>query len=84
MKTLSDYEQKVLNHLENNIGLTTFEAVTELYIMNVQDVIMRLRNEGYNIKKEWQISKNKTRYALYYLANDRFDNLIEVSNEVKP
>ena len=45
---------------------------------------MRLRNEGYNIKKEWQISKNKTRYALYYLANDRFDNLIEVSNEVKP
>ena len=67
MKTLSDYEKKVLNHLKENDSLTTFQAVTELHIMNVQDVIMRLRNKGYDIVKYWKSSINQKRFATYKL-----------------
>ena len=64
---LSENESKVLKHLQN-AALTTRLSVTELHIMNVQDVIMRLRNFGYNILKEWKTSVNQKRYAEYKLV----------------
>jgi hypothetical protein len=64
---LSENENKVLNYLYSHSGLTTRRAVSELNIMNVQDVIMRLRKFGYNIQKEWVITSNKKRYAIYSL-----------------
>ena len=71
MKKLSEYEQKVLKHLTTNPGLTTFFAVTELRIMNVQDIIMRLRNYGFDIKKEWRTTVKKKRFAFYFLVKNK-------------
>jgi hypothetical protein len=62
---LSENENKVLEHLKEH-PLTTLQAATSLNILNVYDVIFRLRNYGYNIVKEW-IHINKKRYAKYYL-----------------
>lgn len=69
MKTkLSDNEEKVLQYLSDNRTLTTFKAVLILKIMNVADVIMRLRRYGYNIPDvEWKTSKNNKRYGVYRL-----------------
>lgn len=64
---LSENEKKVLNYLYSHSGLTTRKAVTELNIMNVQDVIMRLRRFGYPITKEWIKTKNGKNYAIYSL-----------------
>lgn len=59
MKTyLSINENKVLNYLYSHVGLTIRTAVTRLNIMNVQDVILRLRRFGYKIEKEWKTTPN--------------------------
>ena len=65
--SLSINENKVLDYLYSHSGLTTRQAVTVLNIMNVQDVIMRLRRFGYPIDKEWKTTQNKKRYAIYKL-----------------
>jgi predicted transcriptional regulator len=62
---LSENENKVLEHLKKNT-LTTLQAVTDLHIMNVQDVLMRLKDYGYPIDKEWK-TKGKKRYAVYFM-----------------
>jgi predicted transcriptional regulator len=64
---LSINENKVLDYLYSHSGLTTRKAVTELNIMNVQDVILRLRRLGYKIEKEWIKTQNNKRYAIYSL-----------------
>lgn len=64
---LSINENKVLNYLYSHSGLTTRQSVTELNIMNVADVIMRLRRFGYNINKKWIKTQNNKRYAIYSL-----------------
>jgi len=65
---LSENESKVLEYLINNPGLTTMIAVTVLKILNVQDVIMRLRDYGYDIPNiEWRSSPSKKRYGVYKL-----------------
>jgi N-acetyl-anhydromuramyl-L-alanine amidase AmpD len=77
---LSENESKVLEHLKE-YSLTTLQAVTNLHILNVQDVIMRLKKYGYKIEKEWKTSKgrwydifrtkaaaNRKRYAEYKLV----------------
>lgn len=64
---LSINENKVLNYLYSHSGLTTRKSVTELNIMNVQDVILRLRRFGYKIEKEWIKTQNNKRYAIYSL-----------------
>lgn len=68
MKThLSENENKVLEHLKKH-SLTTLQAVTQLHIMNVQDVLMRLRRYGNTILKEWKTTPGKKRFATYYLV----------------
>lgn len=68
MKTyLSENENKVLEHLKKH-SLTTLQAVTQLHIMNLQDVVLRLRRYGNTILKEWKSSPGKKRYAVYYLV----------------
>lgn len=67
MKNLSDNEQRVIDHLKKHT-LTTMQAVTELKIMNVQDCIRNCKRKGYNIDKVWKTSKNKKRFAVYYLV----------------
>jgi len=68
MKTnLSDNENLVLEFINKNGSLTTMQSVVLLGILNVQDVIMRLRRYGYNITKDWKSSKSQKRYAVYTL-----------------
>jgi len=64
---LSINENKVLNYLYSHSGLTTRQSVTELNIMNVQDVILRLRRFDYPIIKDWIKTQNNKRYAIYKL-----------------
>jgi hypothetical protein len=73
MKTLSENENKVLNYLYSHSGLTTRKAVNELNIMNVQDVIFRLRRLGYYIQKEWIKTSNNKRYATYSLETISYE-----------
>jgi hypothetical protein len=64
---LSENENKVLEHLKKHKELTTRQAVIELDINSVADVIMRLRDYGYDIPDiEWRknLETNK-RYGVY-------------------
>lgn len=64
---LSENEMKVLVFLQNNAEMTVRQAVIALDINNVYDVIMRLRNYGYNIPRAWKTSKSQKRYGAYTL-----------------
>lgn len=61
---------KVLEYLQNNNSITTFEAFTELGCTRLAEYIRQLRLE-YNIRGEWITTTNrhgkKVRYKKYWL-----------------
>lgn len=64
-------KEQVLDYLEKNETITTFECFEKLHILDLQRPIMLLRNEGYNIVDRW-INKmdrlgRKTKYKEYRL-----------------
>lgn len=67
-------EDRVLQYLRDHGGITTMEAVRELCIMNPQQRILKLREMGYNIVTEWEVSPAGARYGIYRLKEDRNDN----------
>lgn len=69
-------EDKVLEYLRSHGSLTTMEAVRVLYIMNPQQRIKKLREMGYNIVTEWEVSPAGARYGVYRLQEDGNDNKI--------
>lgn len=66
-------EDKVLQYLRSHGSLTTMEAVRVLYIMNPQQRILKLREMGYNIVTEWEVSPAGARYGIYRLQEDNND-----------
>lgn len=69
-------EDRVLQYLRSHGSLTTMEAVRELSIMNPQQRIKKLRDAGYNIVTDWEISPAGARYGVYRLQEDNNDNKI--------
>lgn len=67
-------EDRVLQYLRDHSGLTTMDAVRELYIMNPQQRIKKLREMGYNIVTEYEVSPAGARYGIYRLKEDGNDN----------
>lgn len=66
-------EDRVLQYLRDHGGITTMEAVRELSIMNPQQRILKLREMGYNIVTEWEVSPAGARYGIYRLQEDDDD-----------
>ena len=64
---LSENEQKVLDYLNNHDHLTIRQAFIILDINNPYDILMRLRNFGYNIPMAWKTTENNKRYGIYKL-----------------
>ena len=63
-------EDRVLQYLRDHGGITTMEVVRELCIMNPQQRILKLREMGYNIVTEWEVSPNGARYGIYRLQEE--------------
>lgn len=51
MKMKKTTRQLVIEHIANNGAITRAEALFHYKIQNLMDVIMRLRNEGWMIKR---------------------------------
>ena len=66
-------EDRVLQYLRDHDGITTMEAVRELSIMNPQQRILKLREMGYNIVTDWEVSPAGARYGIYRLQEDDDD-----------
>ena len=49
---------QVLDYLEKNKTITTFECFEELQIVDLQKAIQLLRQEGYNISDKWLVNQN--------------------------
>lgn len=69
-------EDKVLEYLRSHGSLTTKEAVSVLYIMNPQQRILNLRERGYDIITDYEVSPAGARYGVYRLQEDNNDNEI--------
>ena len=69
-KKRATQEDRVLQYLREHDGMTTMNAVNVLKIMNPQQRILNLRERGYNIVTEWEISPNGARYGIYRLQED--------------
>lgn len=63
-------EDRVLQYLREHDGMTTMKAVNVLKIMNPQQRILNLRERGYNIVTEWEVSPSGARYGIYRLKED--------------
>lgn len=63
-------EDKVLHYLREHGSMTTLEAVRVMFIMNPQQRIKKLRDMGYNIVTDYEVSPNGARYGIYRLKED--------------
>lgn len=63
-------EDKVLAYLREHGTMTTLEAVTNLYVMNPQMRIKKLRQRGYRIDTEYTRSADGKRYGIYVLQEE--------------
>lgn len=49
---------QVLEYLEKNKTITTFECFEKLQIVDLQKAIQLLRQEGYNISDKWLVNQD--------------------------
>ena len=63
-------EECALAYMKRHGSLTTLTAVTELYIMNPQQVISKLRRSGYNIDTVYEKTPKGKRYGRYILKEE--------------
>lgn len=64
-------EQRILTHLASFGSITPKEAMDEYGIMRLGARIYDLRQDGYDIRKTTEVSRNRygqeTRYARYFM-----------------
>lgn len=63
-------EQKVLNFMRRNDGITVWEAVYYLSILSLPRRIKDLREQGYNINIEYKKTPDGNRFGLYTLEEE--------------
>lgn len=69
-------KEKVLNYIQKNGTITSFECMLKLRIMDLQGVIRDLKIAGYNIKSQW-VKKNNKVYKVYALTNKELAKVVE-------
>lgn len=66
-------KEEVLQYLKENGSITTAECFSELFVLDLQSSIRRLKQDGHNILSKWIYTKNKygrpVRYKKYKLAS---------------
>ena len=51
--------EMLLDYLNKNGSITTYESYTELFITRLSARIYELKKKGYNFEEEWVIKKNR-------------------------
>ena len=51
--------EMLLDYLNKNGSITTYESFTELFITRLSARIYELKKKGYNFEEEWVIKKNR-------------------------
>ena len=59
MKKEITQDDRILKHLKENDGITTWLAIKEYGVTRLSAVIFRLRKRGFNIKNEWVYARNR-------------------------
>ncbi len=66
---------RILEHLEKNKTITSWEAIKEYGITRLSEYIRQLRREGYMIVSNWTENINrygdKVRYVVYELKEEK-------------
>lgn len=66
-------KERVLEYIKQNGSITSLEAIYELGVTRLSDVIFRLDKEGYEFERETEKGKNrfgeKTHFTRYRLKN---------------
>lgn len=52
-------DDRILRHLQENDGITSWEAIREYGVTRLSAVIFRLRKSGNDITNEWVYSRNR-------------------------
>jgi len=60
-------EQRVLNYLKDNKGITRYIAMEQLYILNLPEVIRKLRSRGHDIVSNTRTNKSGEHWTEYTL-----------------
>jgi len=78
----NEYETKigkVLDHLQTNLTITSWEAITKYRATRLSDIIFRLKQRGWSITTE-MVQKEKERYAVYHFGGR---NVLSDGSQVK-
>lgn len=67
MKKEITQDDRILRHLLENNGITSWEAIKEYGITRLSAVIFRLRKEGHHIKNEMVYSKNRYNEPVHFV-----------------
>lgn len=62
-------KDRILNHLQQNNGITAIEALNEIGCFRLSARIKDLRDEGYDIETE-MVSRNGKKFAKYKLIEE--------------
>lgn len=62
----TEQKQRVLDYIRETGSITQLEAIKELGVMRLADVVFRMKKDGYAIKTE--LVPVKTRYGTTHIA----------------
>lgn len=61
-------KERVLNYLEQNGKITSYECFINLRIVDLQRAIYLLKKDGYNIEDKWIKNGKREKYKEYRLV----------------
>ena len=67
MKKEITQDDRVLRHLEENDGITSWEAIKEYGITRLSAVIFRLRKSGHSINNQIVYAKNRYNEPVHFV-----------------
>lgn len=82
MKKQITQDDRVLRHLEENDGITSWEAIKEYGITRLSAVIFRLRKEGHHIENEIVFARNRYDEPVHFVRYRLVAKILE--NEEEP
>ena len=71
MASKTTQRDKILSYLKQNKTMTVRDAILDLDINSPAKRVQELRDMGYNIKTDWIVNDNGTRYGAYKLEEVR-------------
>ena len=71
MASKTTQRDKILSYLKQNGTMTVRDAIFNLDINSPAKRVQELRDMGYNIRTDWIVNDNGTRYGAYKLGEVR-------------